>query len=473
MAQVWEGHDEVLARPVAVKLLHEHLAADADVRERFRREAIAAARLAHPNVVAIFDTGVEDDLPFIVMELVTGQTLRERLNDGPIPAGLAVAITDQAAQALASAHGAGLVHRDVKPGNILLIDDGPVPHVKVTDFGIARATIDDARLANTDLTDPGTVMGTMKYIAPEVVEGHAADGRSDVYGLGVVLFEMLTGRVPFEACTPLATAIARLNEDPPRPRQLRAGVPRSLEQVTLKALARDPSDRYASAEELRAALLAIDLGPDDAIPLVQADPTPARGAAPAAFHTSERSWIVPTVLIILAAAVLITAGVLFASSDTGQNLFDAAGGGTAKELPVVGVRSFDPGGDGQENEAQVGAATDPDPATTWSSDTYQSPAPRFGNLKDGLGLVIELGGDQALAELQVVSPSQGWSAQVYVSDQAATALAGWGTPVEDHSNIGGDVTFDLGGSRGRYVLLWFTRLPADGRIEVGDLRIRG
>ncbi|MGI8792570.1 MAG: protein kinase domain-containing protein, partial [Acidimicrobiales bacterium] len=236
MAEVWEGHDDVLARSVAVKMLLPRLAADEAVRERFRREAIAAARLSHPYVVAIFDTGLEGEQPFIVMELVAGKTLRQRMDAGPLRTGMAVAITDQVAQGLSHAHAAGLVHRDIKPGNILLADDPGGLHVKVTDFGIARATVEDAHLGDTDLTDPGTVMGTMKYIAPELVEGGAADARSDVFSLGVVLYEMLTGRVPFEGATPLANPVARLESGPPRPRKVRAGVSRFLDAITMRRL---------------------------------------------------------------------------------------------------------------------------------------------------------------------------------------------------------------------------------------------
>ncbi|MGI8794022.1 MAG: hypothetical protein ACR2H3_12770, partial [Acidimicrobiales bacterium] len=287
------------------------------------------------------------------------------------------------------------------------------------------------------------------------------------------LYEMLTGRVPFEGATPLATAIAQLESDPPRPRQVRAGVPRSLDDITMRCLARDPADRFSSTEELRMALAVADLGGhDDAVPFVQPDPTPSRGA-PAAFGASERTWLVPAVIIIAAAGLLIGAGVLLAGTDAGRGFLSAAtpGGASGAKLPVVGVRSFDPEGDGSENDNRLPQAVDPDPATTWVSDHYATRA--FGNLKSGLGVIVELGGDQRLEQLRVGSPSRGWDAQVYVSPQAATAIAGWGTPVEKKTNITGEATFDLHGKRGRYVLIWVTHLADNGSIEIGDIQIRG
>lgn len=182
MAEVWEGYDAVLSRPVAVKILLAHLATDTTVLERFRREAITAAGLAHPGVIATYDTGVDHGTAWIVMELVRGRTLRDLMNDrGPLDAVLAVRLTGQITDALAHAHRAGLVHRDVKPGNVLLCDDdGPVPRAKVTDFGIAKAT----EGLGLDLTQTGMVMGTPKYLSPEQVEGMEPDARADLYSLG-------------------------------------------------------------------------------------------------------------------------------------------------------------------------------------------------------------------------------------------------------------------------------------------------
>ena len=190
MAQVWEATDEVLSRRVAVKLLHPHLAADATFVARFRREAVAAARLAHPSIVAIYDTHSDAEVEAIVMELVRGHTLRQELDSRPgrvLEPGEASAIVAQVAEALDVAHKAGVVHRDVKPGNVLLSEDG---RVMVTDFGIAKALQE----SEGDLTVTGTTLGTVKYLAPEQVEGGPVDARTDVYALGVILYELVCGR---------------------------------------------------------------------------------------------------------------------------------------------------------------------------------------------------------------------------------------------------------------------------------------
>lgn len=257
MAEVWEGYDERLSRPVAVKILKAHLAADTSFLERFRREAITAARLAHPNVVATFDTGVDHrtnpprpDVAYIVMELVRGETLRQLLRrQGPLPAPLAVAIATQITDALAHAHRAGLVHRDIKPANVLVAEDGwdDTPQVKVTDFGIAKVT----EGMGLDLTRTGMVLGTPKYLSPEQIQGEEPDARADLYALGVVLFEMLAGKPPFAESTEMATALAHLNNPPPDLHELRPDLPPSLIEVVQALLAKNPVDRVPSAVALR------------------------------------------------------------------------------------------------------------------------------------------------------------------------------------------------------------------------------
>src|SRR5438270_2396396 len=255
MAEVWEGRDEILDRPVAIKCLNPSLSGDAQFHQRFRLEAVAAARLAHPNIVATFDTGLDDGVAYIVMELVAGRTLRQVLHDeDPLPIPKAVAIAAAVADALHYAHQAGIVHRDVKPGNILVGDDG---RVKVADFGIAKAATDG------DLTDAGTLLGTAKYLAPEQLDGRPQDRRSDVYGLGVVLYEMLSGRPPFTGETDMAVAFQHAHAEPTRVRELRPDVSRQLEGVVLKAMAKAPEQRFATAADLRHALLAVPLDHDE------------------------------------------------------------------------------------------------------------------------------------------------------------------------------------------------------------------
>jgi serine/threonine-protein kinase len=253
MAQVWKAVDLVLDRDVAAKILHPHLATDEAFVARFRREAVAAARLSHRSIVSVYDTISTPSVEAIVMELISGRTLRAVLDDaGALPVAEVVRLGADIAAALDVAHRAGIVHRDIKPANIMIADDR---RVLVTDFGIAKAGTD------ADLTTTGTLLGTAKYLSPEQVTGAPIDPRSDLYALGVVLFEALTGSVPFKANTDAATALARLHQDPPPLRQLRPNVPADLDAVISRLMARDLNRRFPRADVARDALLAVDTSP--------------------------------------------------------------------------------------------------------------------------------------------------------------------------------------------------------------------
>ncbi|WP_264844660.1 Stk1 family PASTA domain-containing Ser/Thr kinase [Caldinitratiruptor microaerophilus] len=246
MAVVYRAQDLFLNRPVAVKVLQPQYAADEEFVRRFRREAQAAASLSHPNVVSVYDVGHQDDLHYIVMELVEGETLKHRIQThGPLPPDEAARITVGILDALAHAHGHRIVHRDIKPHNILLTRDG---RVKVTDFGIARAVSHDT------VTNTGSLLGSAHYFSPEMARGWPADEKSDLYSLGVVLYEMLTGRVPFTGESPVSVALKHVQEEVRPPSALVPGIPAELETIVLRAMEKDPKDRYASAQAMRADL---------------------------------------------------------------------------------------------------------------------------------------------------------------------------------------------------------------------------
>jgi hypothetical protein len=285
MAEVWEGEDGVLSRPVAVKVLQAHLAADAVFLERFRREAVTAARLAHPSIVATFDTGYDQGTAFIVMELIRGRNLRQWLDaHGRMEPAMAVAVAAQVADALAYAHQAGLIHRDIKPANILLFEENwSSVRVKVTDFGIAKAG-----LGGGDLTRTGMVLGTPKYLSPEQIRGRDPDPRADLYSLGVVLYEMLVGAPPFVADNDMATALAHLSERVPKPSASVRGLPHGLDRVIADLLAKSPDRRIPTGGELRRRLDALGLVPLALGPAGRARSRRRAGGATPAVRPADR-----------------------------------------------------------------------------------------------------------------------------------------------------------------------------------------
>lgn len=281
MADVWRARDTELGRDVALKLLHENFARDTEFVERFRREASAAAGLQHPNVVSVFDRGSYEDSYWISMELVEGSSLRE-LIDGGLEIEEAVEVTRQMLAAAEFAHEHGIVHRDLKPMNVLIDRDG---RVRVTDFGIARA-------GGSEITRTGSVMGTAQYLSPEQAQGVEVTARTDIYSIGVILFEMLTGRVPFDGENAVAIAMKQVGEEPAAPSSINPKVSPALDAIVLKALAKDPAQRFSSAAEMAAALDAAEAEPGAPVELA---------AIAGREDRSRRWWIIAAVLVLLLA----------------------------------------------------------------------------------------------------------------------------------------------------------------------------
>jgi hypothetical protein len=459
MATVWRGTDQVLGRPVAVKVLHENLSQDQDLLERFRMEAVAAARLSHPSVVRVFDTGVDDGVCYIVMELFEGTTLADLVaEEGPLPPGEAARIVRASLQGLAHAHREGVVHRDVKPGNILVDASGLV---KVTDFGIAKAAF-----AGGDLTTTGSLLGTAKYLAPEQVEGGAVDQRTDIYAAGIVLYEALTGRPPFEAEGHMATATMRLTQDPTPPGSLRPGIPRHLEAVVLKAMARAPEDRFQSAEEMSSAL-------DRSTPDGSARPREVASAAPqrrAPRPSLFRSWMLVPLLLLVAAAAAVGAFFLVQSLVDNRDSEGATARGPAV-IPIESATDHDPLGDGSENGDATPLAIDGDRQTSWTTEGYEQP--NLGGLKPGVGLILALREPTEVAGLRLQTNVSGWRFELRGGDDAETLTEA--APLQDAE---GETTFTASGNLRieldpvtyQYFLIWITEVsPAsDGKYR-GDV----
>jgi serine/threonine protein kinase len=288
MSNVYKATDRVLERTVAVKILAEHLSDDERFVARFRREALAVAKLIHPNIVQVYDTGIDDGRHYIVMEYVEGRSGAQILQrQGPVEPELAAEIGIQACSGLDYAHRRGIIHRDVKPGNLMVVG-GPVGGgemtIKLTDFGIARA------LEQTRITQVGSVVGTAAYLAPEQVRGEEATPATDVYALGVVLYQFLTGRLPYEGSSLAELAVRQQNEKPLPPSTYNAEVPEPLGAVVLRALEGDPNRRYASADELAGGLHRGLEGVDVTLPAEGgATPTRVLGEDTAATRNLDRT----------------------------------------------------------------------------------------------------------------------------------------------------------------------------------------
>lgn len=459
MAEVWLATDTFLTREVAVKFLKPHMANDPVTAERFRREAVACAGLDHPNIVAVYDCFEHNSQQAVVMQFIDGKSLRELLDARKrLGSQLTIHIGASIAAGLDAAHRANYVHRDVKPGNILVTSDG---RCLLTDFGIAKAL----SASGDDLTNDNIMMGTAKYLSPELVRGKPLDGRADLYSLGLVLYECLAGRVPFIGETDADTALARLQREPTDLGRLRPSLSPQLTKVIHKLLSRNPADRYATGAEARAALISAgtgqhdqttsltppsginvpDIGPLDDIghisttpknnrrPPIAGEPTLSHSASPKIVRKrSSQQRGNGRLLLVIGTVVALCAGVLWQVSTSNRG-----GPTTADQISPVPVAldpvtftmisTFDPNSkDGHENEAQVGALSDGIPSTKWTTTCYANK--NFG-AKNYVGVVMQLS-RAAAGTLGFGIVNAPWRIEVYAAnDIAPTQLAQWGEPV--------------------------------------------
>jgi serine/threonine protein kinase len=446
MSNVFRAHDRMLERTVALKILHEQYTRDADYVERFRREARSVAQLAHPNIVTVIDRGEQDGRQFIVFEYVEGDNLKDLVNRGPLPVRDAIQLALQVARALAFAHDRGLVHRDVKPQNVLLNDDG---QAKVTDFGIARSLDVDG------VTQTGTVLGTSDYIAPEQARGQKVNPKTDIYSLGVVLYELLTGQVPFSGENFVAVAMRHVNEPVPSVLERRSDVPVRLDLAIQRAMAKDPADRFESMDELvtelEACLAEVDGGSDEGATMI----VPPKRAPRRKASGGSKAPVMPALLLALvAAAIAAGAFLLLHDGGTGSVL---SGKSSSKPVQLAGLTAFDPEGDNSEHGSEAGNATDKNRETYWQTENYRD------FTKGGVGLVLQAPGQVALSRMTVVSDG-GFKATIKASDSADSGYE----DVSRSQEVGETATFKIDASKKyRYYMVWLT-LPREG----GQARIR-
>jgi serine/threonine-protein kinase len=478
MSTVYRAFDTVLERPVAIKLMHAEIASDSDHLERFRREARAVAQLNHPHIVTVIDAGEElsrdgydgrSGAPYIVLEYVPGETLKDVIRrQGPLDIPQAIAYAIEIARALGAAHEHMIVHRDVKPQNVLIGSEGGA---KITDFGIARS------LTEEGLTMAGRVLGTTDYVSPEQALGQPVTGQSDLYSLGVVLYEMLTGEVPFRGDSPVAVAMRHVREDVPDVQDLRPGVSAAAASVVDRAVAKDLAARYPDA-----ATMVADL--EEALAIEASRSGQATGEVTSVLHTLPGSarrklpwrmrhparWAGS-----LAALAAIVALVLFlAAGQTHRGTGVAAGVSSGSGLHPVSLsqtaaHDYNPFGTGPENENRIQNVVDSDPNTSWSTEQYyQGTLQKSGGV--GTGLYLDAAPGVAARAIEIQTSTPGFAVQVYASSQEPSPLSygdpatlsarGWKGPLGSSAAVSGRQLISLrAGQPFRYYLVWISTLP--------------
>jgi hypothetical protein len=472
MATVYLAFDQTLERPVAVKVLNRDVSRDPNALERFRLESRAVAQLSHRHIVMVIDAGEDDGYPYIVFEHIRGETLKQKIARlGRLPVSEAVAYAIEIGRALESAHERRLVHRDVKPQNVLIDEEGGA---KVTDFGIARSLEVD-----TQLTAAGRVVGTTDYISPEQALGNEVTGQSDVYSLGIVLYEMLTGDVPFKGESSLNVAMKHVKEGMPDVQKRRPEISAALAAIVERATAKEVDKRYPSVTEMVEDL-------ERVLTYEAARAGEAEGEATAVLRQlSDRRakrwpWGGKPVRIaayaLAALALAVAAGVVIESVGDGGGAPSSAGELSTIRLGDRDSADYDPEpGDGEENPAAAPFALDGDPQTAWETEHYDTA--EFGNLKDGVGLYLDAGRGVLARGIRIVTPTEAWKLELYVSNRIPPSVTGW-TEVGSGTMDAKRKTFslDTGRQRFRYFLVWVTALaPDDGRFgaAISELRLLG
>jgi tRNA A-37 threonylcarbamoyl transferase component Bud32 len=466
MSTVFRAFDTTLERRVAVKLMHREIASDSDQLERFRREARSVAQLSHPHIVGVIDAGEEDGRPYIVLEYVEGETLKERIRRmGRLPIDEAIAYAIEIARALGAAHARAIVHRDIKPQNVLVDEEGSA---KVTDFGIARS------LEEEGLTADGRVLGTTDYVSPEQALGHDVDGQSDIYSLGIVLFEMLTGDVPFHGENQISVAMKHVREDLPDVQVLRPEVSARLAAVLDRMTEKDLGQRHPDAAAVEADL-------EDALAAEAARTGTSTGEATAVLRTLPadarrrlpiRLRLRLPVLLLIAMLAVAGAAIYLIADELGERAQRGTGPGTTTPAPgeqIVSVKAtsandFDPLGDEEEHSDTARLAVDQDPDTVWTTENYQNNTLTKPNGDPpGVGLYIDAEPSVNGRRLEIQTPTPGWTMEIYGTrseptdewpNDIWTKLAG-GTVEKSKQNF----KLDTGDRRYRYYLVWITALP--------------